>query len=593
MSASALQQQKKYVEDLKRKKFNFGLTVGDAFVRGIRDIGYKHTGTALDEQIDNAYQAGADQVHVVFGYDTTSSNKKPSEIAVLDNGHGMEPDMIRAAVTWGGTHREGDRSGFGRYGYGLPTSAISQGHRYTVYSKTEDGDLWAVTIDIDDIRDGQYTNEDGLIVVPEPRKAQFPAFVTKYIEEQLIGDWSHGTIVVMEKLDRIDRTTTGGLHAFLMEHFGVAYHKLRGDFDIVVNGERVQPIDPLFITPGYRYYDLDEQRAEALEPIVIDVKDAKTKEAKGKLTVRMSYMPPDFASVDKMQAATGKNANARFSIMKTYNGFIFTRNGRVIDVVTRNPLTTFQNNDRYIKIEIDFPAELDEHFNISTSKQRVDVSDQIWDRLREAGLLKAIENLRDKAKEKRADMKNRREHDQSKKRASEEAMERTRQLTEAKPNHDDTERREKRGREGLEREAARRASETGKDKQEAQRELELEIKDRGYKVAFDNAPGAPFFRIEQIGGAKVLFINKSSRFFQEVHSGPKSTPDVRAALELLLFSIGDRMLDTKDTQRDWYQYEIGEWSRKLEFSLGQLKQQIATTSDDDDAEDEDEAQNAA
>ena len=585
MIASALQQQKKYVEDLKRKNFNFGLTVGDAFVRGIRDIGYKHTGTALDEQIDNSYQAGADQVHVIFGYDGTASNKKPSELAVLDNGHGMEPDMIRAAVTWGGTHREGDRTGFGRYGYGLPTSAISQGHRYTVYSKIDEGDLWAVTIDIDEIAAGDYTNAEGVIVVPEPRKAKLPAFVAKYIDEQLGGAWPHGTIVVIEKLDRVDRTTSGGLHAFLMEHFGVAYHKLRGDFDVVVNGERVQPIDPLFITPGYRFYDLDEQRAEALEPIVIDVKDSKTKELKGKLTVRMSYMPPDFASVDKMHAATGKNANERFPIMAKYNGFIFSRNGRVIDVVTRNPLTTFQNNDRYIKIEIDFPAELDEHFNISTSKQRVDVSDTIWDRLREAGLLKAIEHLRKKASEKRADLKNRREQDENKKRASEEAMERTAQLTDAKPNHDDAERRQKRGEEGLEREAARRANETGKDKQTAKRELELEIEDHGYKVAFDNAVGAPFFRVEQIGGAKVLFINKATRFFQEIHSGPKSTPDVRAALELLLFSIGDRMLETKEAQRDWYQYEVGEWSRKLEVALGQLKTQVASTSDDD-AEDE-------
>ena len=152
MTASGLQQQKKYVEELKRKKFNFGLTVGDAFVRGIRDIGYKHTGTALDEQIDNSYQAGADQIHVIFGYDGTASNKKPAELAVLDNGHGMEPDMIRAAVTWGGTHREGDRSGFGRYGYGLPTSAISQGHRYTVYSKTQDSDIWGSCLE----RGGNY-----------------------------------------------------------------------------------------------------------------------------------------------------------------------------------------------------------------------------------------------------------------------------------------------------------------------------------------------------------------------------------------------------------------------------------------------------
>jgi hypothetical protein len=405
MAVSGLLQQKKYIDDLKRRKFNFGLTVGDAFVRGIRDIGYKHTGTALDEQIDNGYQAGADQVHVFFGYDGTASDKKPSELAVLDNGHGMEPDMIRASVTWGGTHREGDRSGFGRYGYGLPSSAVSQGHRYTVYSKIEGGDLWAVTIDIDDIANGEYTNEEGLIVVPEPRKAKLPAFVAKHVDEHMGGNWQHGTLVVIEKLDKLDRSTTKGLHTFLMDHFGVTYHKLRGDFDIFVNGELVQPIDPLFVTPGYRHYDLDEQRAEALESIVIDVKDAKTKEVRGKMMVRMSYMPPDFASIDKSQAAQGKNANERFPILERYNGFIFSRNGRIIDVIARNPITVLQNNDRYIKIEIDFPAELDEHFNIPTSKQRVDVSDAIWDRLREAGLGKAIQQLREKANARRAEMK--------------------------------------------------------------------------------------------------------------------------------------------------------------------------------------------
>ncbi|MDJ0977660.1 MAG: ATP-binding protein [Erythrobacter sp.] len=585
MTTSALQQQRKYVEELKRKKFNFGLTVGDAFVRGIRDIGYKHTGTALDEQIDNGYQAGADQIHVIFGYGGSTSQKKPTEIAVLDNGHGMEPEMVRAAVTWGGTHREGDRTGFGRYGYGLPSSAISQGTKYTVFSKTSDGELNAVTIDVEDISEGRNTNKDGLIVVPEARKAKLPAFVSKYIDEQLGGDWDHGTIVVMEKLDRIERTTTSGLHKFLMEHFGVTYHKLRGDFDIVVNGELVQPIDPLFITPGYRYYDLDEQRAEALEPIVIDVKDPKTKAVKGKITVRMSYMRPDFASLDKMKKATANNANDRFSILRKFNGFIFSRNGRIIDVVTRNPLTSFQTNDRYIKVEIDFPAELDEHFNISTSKQRVDVSEQIWDRLREAGLSKAIDHLRAKFKEKNAELKNIREQDKNKKRASEEAMERAAELADPRPNKDDAERREKRGEEGLEREAARRSSETGVDPDTTRRQLELEIKDRGYKVAFDNSAGAPIFRVEQIGGAKALFINKASRFFQEVHSGPKSTPDVRAALELLLFSIGDRILDTKDTQRDWYQFEIGEWSRKLELSLGQLQLQVTSNEEENDEED--------
>lgn len=596
MSVSALKLQKKYVEDLKQKNFNFGLTVGDAFVRGIREIGYKHTGTALDEQIDNAYQAGAEAVHVVFGYNGSKSRSKPSQMAVLDIGHGMENDMIRAAVTWGGTHRENDRSGFGRYGYGLPTSAISQGTCYTVYSKIEGGEIWAVTIDLEEIGRGTYTDTNGLVVVPRARKAKLPQFVADYIDEKLEGQWPHGTIVVMDRLDKIDRTTTSGLHSFLMEHFGITYHKLRGDFEIYVNGDRVEPIDPLFLTPGYRYYDLDEQRAEALEPIVIDVKDAKTREIKGKITVRMSVMPPAFGSIDKRKDAIGGNANPRYKILRDYNGFIFSRNGRIIDVVTRNPLTSFMNYDRFIKIEVDFPAELDEYFNIPTSKQRVDVSDKIWDRLRESGMLKALEQMRAKFRELKAEHKAIREQDEKERRPSEDAMERTAKLVEAKPSRGDEEKREERGREGLEKESARRAGETGQSKDAAQRDLLLELADRSYKVAFDSAQGAPFFRFEQIGGAKVLFINKASRFFQEVHSGPGSTPEVRAALELLLFSIGDRMLETHGTQRDWYQYEVGEWSRKLEVALGQLKEQLGGSKDDEieaDGDSEDEAQKAA
>src|SRR5579884_2835990 len=125
-----------FVEKEKQKGLDFGLTLAAAFVRGIRDLGYKSTATALDELIDNALQAEAKMTRVAFGYQEATS-KKPSAIAVIDDGHGMDPDMIRVAVMWGGTHRENDRSGIGRYGYGLPSASVSQGRRFTVYSRPE------------------------------------------------------------------------------------------------------------------------------------------------------------------------------------------------------------------------------------------------------------------------------------------------------------------------------------------------------------------------------------------------------------------------------------------------------------------------
>jgi hypothetical protein len=208
------------------------------------------------------------------------------------------------------------------------------------------------------------------------------------------ADRDHGTVVVIEKLDKITRNTVNVLRNQLLEFFGITYQKLLRNAEIVVDDTPLEPIDPLFITPGFRYYDIDADRAQALDPITIEVKGEDGKEVKGAMEVRFAYMPGTFGSIDKTKNASDrKNQNPRFQIMKEYNGIHFYRMGRFLDCVGHTPFHTFVNNDRYFKIEVDFPAVLDEYFNVSTSKQRVDVSDKIWEKLKEAGLVKAIRAL--------------------------------------------------------------------------------------------------------------------------------------------------------------------------------------------------------
>src|SRR5437868_3382613 len=93
----------------KHKARKLGLTVPDAFVRRIRHLRYRSNVEAIAELVDNAIQAYAERVDIVFGYEGTESQKKLTQIAVLDDGHGMTPDMIQLAMMWGGTHRENDR----------------------------------------------------------------------------------------------------------------------------------------------------------------------------------------------------------------------------------------------------------------------------------------------------------------------------------------------------------------------------------------------------------------------------------------------------------------------------------------------------
>lgn len=577
---STIERQKACVAALEQSHFKFGLTVGTAFVKGIRDIGYKSTGTALDELIDNAYEAGAANVHIVLNDDGGGRKGNVSQIAVIDDGSGMIPGMIRVAALWGGTDRPNSRTGIGRFGYGLPSSCVSQGERFEVYSCPEGGKLHMCALDLQEIEQGKYSSEDGDIIVPAARTATLPRFVQEYVRDHVPGGkFTKGTVVVIDKLDRVTWKAISALSNNLMEHFGVVYHKLRGQFDIFVNGTRVDPIDPLFLTQGYRYFDLDADRAVALDPARIEVRDKDSKEVIGRITVRYSYLPPGFAAIDKMKSAQNKNANKRFPILKEYNGFIITRMGRVMEVVRHCPFTTFQNNDRYIKIEVNFDASLDEEFKVTTSKQGVTISDRIWQILQEQGVEKALEQMRKKYLTDSAHLRNERDKDNSGKRPSEEAMEESGKFRQPVP-QPVMEKREAEGERRLQQAAEKLALERGKSTEEARREIEADLGGKPYKVAKSSLPGGSFFWIEQLGGTKCLYLNTSSRFYKEVHSGPTSTPAVRAALETLLFSIGDRMLEGSEELQAFYSHEIPEWSKKLELALSYLADSMAVHEDE-------------
>ena len=176
----------------------------------------------------------------------------------------------------------------------------------------------------------------------------------------------------------------------------MTYHKLLAAVSIHIDGKEVRPIDPLFLDPQGEFHALDCDRAQALDPmtLTIDCGDGVS----GDLGLRYSWLPPTFGPTDKSRDAAGLNANARFPIIKAYHGLVFSRNGRVIDVHSRTPWTTFINNDRYIRVEVEFSASLDEAFGVTTSKQQVTLSPEMWDRLRTAGLQKAIEHLRSKVR---------------------------------------------------------------------------------------------------------------------------------------------------------------------------------------------------
>lgn len=561
-----------YVAKLEAEEFDWDILVGDAFVRGMRDIGYKNTSFALAELIDNAVQADASRVDLLFDFD---KGTKPTAIAVVDDGHGMDPKMIRASLVWGAGTRAENRAGFGKYGYGLPSASVSQCHRVTVYSRTIDGEWHSAYLDIDEIKDGEWT-QSNRIQMPPAVQAEPPKFVLDHFARHELGD--HGTVVVWENLDRVDPKQRDSLRSSLLTNLGVIYRNYLVNTPMTVDGKKVEPCDPLFLTEGFRYYDLDADRAIAHEPAVVEVKDKD--KFLGNMRVRYAHMPATFFRKPEAKHTTNKpgksDMNERLDIADANNGIIFLRNGRQIDVLRlpRSMGSINATTDRFWSVEVDFDASLDELFSITTSKQQVSPDDSVWDMLKDTGkMLAAIAAMRHEYHKDAQEVAEKIVADKAAKRASVEAIEAAEKFRTAKTPQDTPERQQEAS-DNLRDEVERRAGRAGIDPSVVEHELKAQQEGNPHVVESEDLPGAPFFRCQQRGGQRALIINRAHPFYDEIYMGSDSTPKLRAGLEILLWALGEAEVDAEPggDRRKFYEVERGSaWSPYLSNALTELK----------------------
>ena len=574
----AHERQQRYVDQLSDLGTGAEMIAPEAFVQSIRKLGYKSAATAADEIVDNAIEAGANNVHVAFGYENVAGNQ-PDAIAFLDDGYGMVPGMVAAAARWGGTDRHGSRELFGRFGFGLPSASVSQGRQFSVHSRVDDGHLYAVTIDVEEIVRGMYTRkEDGRVVMPTATPQALPRWITDYADKNFPnGADGVRTVVVWRKFDVLTWKTATHLETNLLQHLGLVYRGFLRTTRIMINGKRVDPIDPLFLTEGYRFYDIDDDRAEAQPELAIEVKDDDSGRS-GIVRVRFSYMPPTFLSKDKTKKAQGANRNPRAAIRAENNGLIFTRHGRQIDVVPRSELHTFTTNDRYIGVEIDFPASLDDEFGITTAKQQVTMSTRVIELLKQNRVGPAISRMAARYNEEEKGFQIAGAEGQNGRRTSEVVMKEVAAILPHKPVSEEQHRA---ARQNLQREIDKVARTADLPAEVVAEQKERETESRPFKVELERMVEGPFYRAEQRGGQLVITINKAHRFFTDVYAtlqGHEGTR-VRAALELLLFVLGQCEVEAATDGRIWYQSERIEWSRKLSAALIKLEEHIDVMSE--------------
>ena len=225
----------------------------------LRDTPYNSTAHALAEIVDNSIDAHARHIDILImtKRESTPAGQSVSVVrglAVIDNGNGMNREILAKSLVVGGRSEETIRNQkqIGKYGVGLPTSSLSQCRRVDVWSWQNGLDsAWHCHLDVDEIKDGKTR-------VPAPVQESVPDFWSKQSRSNISNSES-GTLVVWSKLDRADWRTSRTTMNRVEEEVGRIYRDFiqTGEVSLVMsvfnsNGDAQtsQPVksnDPLYL----------------------------------------------------------------------------------------------------------------------------------------------------------------------------------------------------------------------------------------------------------------------------------------------------------------------------------------------------------
>lgn len=390
------------MNDPQQTQMDFSIIDSKMTVRAMRDSGYKSTTHALAELIDNSIESGAEVIEI-FGLSRQESETGRltlQELAVLDNGGGMNGDTLRGSLRYGyGTRR--DRLGIGRFGLGLPNSSMSQARCLDVWSwQSGVTNALHTSLHIDDV-------ERGTSEIPEPKLAPIPS---QYLEASRYTFRDSGTLVVWSDLDRVEWRRASTTFKHTENLLGRIYRRflakeserlhpsdLRGDEigprrsitmvpvndddgTIEINEDdvvEVRPNDPLYLMTGTSCPEdfgpgpmFDELAGSS--PFTVPV---QYRGNEYEICIRASYArayvrdssrpdadwPEKWRGGDAGSAPWGKHAdqNMGVSLMRAH------REIQLDD----SWVSGDDPRERWWTVEVDFPTALDEVFGVTNNKQ--------------------------------------------------------------------------------------------------------------------------------------------------------------------------------------------------------------------------------
>jgi hypothetical protein len=345
-----------------------------------RDAGFDLS-AAVGELIDNSYEAGARSIRLA---PIKTRDGSVTDMAVGDDGAGIPPDILASVLSLGYSTRYNSRSSLGRFGMGLKLASLSQAQRVEVYTlPRNDNRIFMTYLDLQQVRDKV---QEALTV--EEVDAWPEDFAHLMAGPDKGTPFSSGTLVIWRKVDRLVHGGRFGTAVQerlqeLKKFLARAYRKfidngLRIEFD----GAPITLHDPLFLMENPRVTDkFGDRRSE-----IVDEGGFRIDGHQVSWTVTL--LPKEFRKKSGAggRATKGREEFAELYIPDNESKASILRNQREIyyDLVPKLYPGGKDYIDRYIGVEIEFPAALDDYFQVRNVKRGAEPVSKLREELRGA-----------------------------------------------------------------------------------------------------------------------------------------------------------------------------------------------------------------
>jgi hypothetical protein len=330
-----------------------------ALAESLRDLGYSLE-AAVADIIDNSITARANKVEVWCA----AEDKDPC-LAIVDNGTGMDEAELVEAMRYGAKNPKAQRPAddLGRFGLGLKTASFSQCRKLTVISR-KDGETCGAVWNLD-----AFADDDWLIGILDRREvAQAPWF-------QHLGE--RGTLVIWEHLDRLTEHQTYESRSEILSdkltqlthHLSLVFHRfMTGEagkarkLEIRVNGHRVVGFDP-FCRSNKATQPLPTQSIMLGQHQVLI----------------QPYILPHHSKLSRREYEFYRD---RSDFLSNQGAYVY-RNDRLMAWGDWFRLVPKGEATKLARVQIDFPAALDELWTIDIKKSRAYPPPAVREQLRQ------------------------------------------------------------------------------------------------------------------------------------------------------------------------------------------------------------------